>query len=301
MKGIDVSHWQENIDWSAVKNSGIDFAVVKLTEGETILDSYGRTNIINAKKAGLIVGAYHFGWMNDEGKAIREANYFRKNLQGLNVDFVALDIESRSLKGDLTNASLAFLDAIKDIGSTLFYADPDFIKEHFNSAITKYPLWIANQNVSKPDIRFWGNWSLWQYAIKSGIPGISGNVDVDYMQDGFIKPVVAPAPKPTDSNVLNIRFLQHEFNVQYGAGLAEDNITGPKTLAAASKVLVKIGARGNITKWVQNRLNSLGYNCGVADGIFGTITFNAIIAFQKAHGLSADGIIGPNTWKYLLN
>ena len=64
--------------------------------------------------------------------------------------------------------------------------------------------------------------------------------------------------------------------------------------------MVKKGAKGNITKWIQNKLNSLGYNCGATDGIFGQNTKNAVIAYQKAKGLVADGIVGPKTWSKLL-
>lgn len=52
---------------------------------------------------------------------------------------------------------------------------------------------------------------------------------------------------------------------------------------------------------VQNRLNSLGFNCGAADGIFGNNTKNAVISFQRSRGLDADGIVGPTTWEYLFN
>ena len=64
---------------------------------------------------------------------------------------------------------------------------------------------------------------------------------------------------------------------------------------------LKKGARGNITKLVQEKLVSLGYNTNGIDGIFGSATKNAIISFQKSNGLVADGIVGINTWKKLIN
>ena len=69
---------------------------------------------------------------------------------------------------------------------------------------------------------------------------------------------------------------------------------------AYSQVGSSYGARGNITRLIQERLNSLGFNCGKVDGIFGGGTRAAVIAFQRAHGLSADGIVGKNTWRALL-
>ncbi|WP_052447241.1 N-acetylmuramoyl-L-alanine amidase [Clostridium polynesiense] len=86
--------------------------------------------------------------------------------------------------------------------------------------------------------------------------------------------------------------LQKELNIQGYGKLAIDNIPGPKTLAACPTV--RIGARGNITKWIQKRLGIS------ADGIFGEKTKKAVIDFQKTNGLVSDGILGKNTWRKLL-
>lgn len=64
---------------------------------------------------------------------------------------------------------------------------------------------------------------------------------------------------------------------------------------------IKYGSTGSYVVQVQNRLNQLGFNCGSADGIFGNMTKNAVISFQRSRGLSADGIVGPVTWDYLFN
>ena len=64
---------------------------------------------------------------------------------------------------------------------------------------------------------------------------------------------------------------------------------------------MKKGARGNITKLLQEKLVSLGYNTNGVDGIFGTGTEKAVISFQKNNGLVVDGIVGQNTWRKLLN
>ena len=102
----------------------------------------------------------------------------------------------------------------------------------------------------------------------------------------------------TSHRAYDIAILQQELNSQCKANLVVDNIAGPKTLNAC--ITVRQGARGNITKWIQNKLNSLGYNCGVADGIFGNGTKQAVMKLQQARGLVVDGIVGNNTWKTLL-
>ena len=65
--------------------------------------------------------------------------------------------------------------------------------------------------------------------------------------------------------------------------------------------MVKKGARGNITKLLQEKLVSLGYNTNGVDGIFGPGTDNAVRLYQKANRLVVDGIVGKNTWRKILN
>ena len=91
--------------------------------------------------------------------------------------------------------------------------------------------------------------------------------------------------------------LQVELNRQYNTGLAIDGLKGPKTLAACP--LVKKGARGNITRLIQKRLNSVGFHL-TTDGIFGSGTYNAVNVFQKNRGLYQDGKVGKKTWDWLL-
>lgn len=91
--------------------------------------------------------------------------------------------------------------------------------------------------------------------------------------------------------------LQRELNAQFHKGLVVDGLRGSKTLGAC--VTVKRGARGNITRLIQERLNSVGFHIST-DGIFGGGTEKAIKVFQKNRGLSADGIVGRNTWDWLL-
>ena len=93
--------------------------------------------------------------------------------------------------------------------------------------------------------------------------------------------------------------LQAECNVQSFSNQAVDGIAGPKTLAGCPTL--RQGNRGNITKLLQEKLVSLGYNTNDVDGIFGSQTKAAVISYQKSRGLSQDGIVGQNTWRELLN
>ena len=94
-----------------------------------------------------------------------------------------------------------------------------------------------------------------------------------------------------------VKALQTELNRQCGAGLVVDGIFGNMTASAC--VNISIGDSGNITKTLQGLLICNGYSTNGFDGIFGNGTRNAVIAYQRAHGLVADGIAGRNTFTKL--
>ena len=99
------------------------------------------------------------------------------------------------------------------------------------------------------------------------------------------KNITIPTVKPIVNNIDNwLRRLQEECNKQ----------------GFNSYPTLKKGARGNITKLLQEKLVSYGYNTNGVDGIFGSGTEKAVISFQRTNGLAVDGIVGKNTWKELL-
>ena len=110
-------------------------------------------------------------------------------------------------------------------------------------------------------------------------------------------PTPKPTPTPKPSGDAWVRSLQAELNAQgfkdsNGNKLVVDGIAGSKTLSACPTL--RIGARGNITKLMQQKIGV------AADGIFGNNTKQAVINYQRSKGLVADGIVGRNTWRKLL-
>ena len=94
---------------------------------------------------------------------------------------------------------------------------------------------------------------------------------------------------------------------QRARGLVADGIVGPKTWSALNATVssggsgptLRLGAKGEPVRALQQRLNVLGFNSGTADGSFGPKTEAAVKAFQKSRGLAADGVVGPKTWDKL--
>ena len=138
-----------------------------------------------------------------------------------------------------------------------------------------------------------------QAIAKSLIGQISTSVPATPVNN---TPVATAPPTPAVSKPTGddwVKRLQAECNRQGFSNQVVDGIAGPNTLKGCP--LLKIGARGNITKLLQEKLTSLGYGTNGVDGIFGNGTKNAVIKYQKSKGLSADGIVGQNTWRKLLN
>lgn len=108
------------------------------------------------------------------------------------------------------------------------------------------------------------------------------------------EPVPTPTPQPTSKNYHSwIARLQEECNKQGFSNQKVDGIAGPNTLNGSP--MVRRGARGNITKLIQEKLGIS------ADCIFGANTEVAVKNYQRTNGLSVDGIVGRNTWRKLLN
>lgn len=111
--------------------------------------------------------------------------------------------------------------------------------------------------------------------------------------NALMKYATKPTPVPTPNPVNDwISRLQNECNVQGFSTQKVDNYPGPNTLNGCPTI--RYGAKGNITKLIQERL---GIN---TDGIFGEQTKQVVMAFQRANGLTPDAIVGRNTWKKLL-
>ena len=138
------------------------------------------------------------------------------------------------------------------------------------------------------------------------------NVGAEKIADAIVKGLVGqttnvstPNPQPSQPRVENrvsgndwVRRLQAECNAQGFSNQVVDGIPGTNTLNGCPTL--RQGANGNITRLLQEKLVSLGYNTNGIDGDFGGGTANAVRSFQARNGLSQDAIVGKNTWRKLL-
>ncbi|MCI1966550.1 MAG: Ig-like domain-containing protein [Oscillospiraceae bacterium] len=185
-KGIDVSKYQGAIDWSAVKNSGVDFAMIRTGFGSenwsSQTDPYFETNYNEAKANGIKVGVYHYSYATSVAMAEAEAEFCLHILNGRQLDYpVAYDLEDKSqwgLSDDLFGQIVqTFCSKLEAAGyKTMVYSYYSFYNAHLTSPlVTQYDTWIAHI-ITMTDF---SPYTIWQYGQRS-IPGVSGSCDVDY-------------------------------------------------------------------------------------------------------------------------
>ena len=201
-EGIDVSSWQGDIDFSQVKNAGIEVVYIKASEGRTLIDPCFEQNYANAKANGLKVGFYHYLTARSEYDAIVQAEFFASVIEGKEPECKpAMDFESfGSLNTDEINAiGLTFMKKLQELTGkeVVIYSNTYNASYRFGGEITSYPLWVAQWQVSEPqDNGNWSKWAGWQYTSSGILPGIDGYVDRDKFTDAMFLDSVTPIPKP---------------------------------------------------------------------------------------------------------
>lgn len=190
--GIDVSHWQGNINWNAVKSNGIQWAYIKATESTNYKDPQFNANYVGATNAGLIRGAYHFARPNQSSGAA-QANYFISNGGGWSGDGITLP-GALDLEAGCYGLSQAAMSAwIKDFSNTyhartsrypVIYTTTSWWKGCTGNASgfqNDNPLWIARWGPSAGELPAgYGFYSFWQYADKGPNPGDQDAWNGDY-------------------------------------------------------------------------------------------------------------------------
>ena len=189
--GIDVSKWQEDIDFEQVKKAGASFVMIRLgvdnlPNHQILIDEYYQNNIKKAKEAGLKVGVYFHSIATSKKEAIEQANFVIKTLDGKHLDLpVAFDWESwadwNSFKisfYEINDIANTFLKEITKAGYQGMLYGSKFYLETIWTNKEQYPVWLAHYtNKTNYD----NNYVMWQLCNNGRIAGINGDVDIDIM------------------------------------------------------------------------------------------------------------------------
>lgn len=210
--GIDVSYFQGTIDWNAVKNDGVDYAILRAgfrgygESGSLNEDSTFARNAIGARNAGLDVGVYFFSQAKNYDEGVREALYTLDLIKKYDITYpIAFDTEASSSPNNTgradnisvqarTDAARGFCETIEKAGyKSLIYASPSWLQTKLDlSQLSQYNVWLANYTGATQDdplkrpSSYKGDYVMWQYTSTGSINGINGNVDCNiyyYLKD----------------------------------------------------------------------------------------------------------------------
>lgn len=315
--GIDISHWQGNVDFSKVAGAGIRNLFMKCSQ-QTYEDPNFERYCQQAACHIPHLGCYIYNVASSVEEAKTEANFAVKCLKGKQMNLgVWLDIEDKILKtvskDQLTEIIHTEAEILKKAGYKVgIYCSYDWYLHVLDTLqlTSFYPFWIARysldgtykESLSPKDLP---GVKLWQYSCKQQVDGIRTAVDADC----FFVPAaewwdeeVGELQETGNAATASYSHTQFVKEVQQALGVTADGIAGPKTLAATVTLSRNKNNRHAAVKPVQRYLNALGFDCGKADGIAGQSFDKAVKAFQKAKGCVSDGEITAkgNTWKKLL-
>lgn len=199
INGIDVSEWNDKIDWKKVKAAGIDFAFIRVGYTGYRTDhlslNYDRnyiTNITEAIKAGVAVGVYWYSQAVTTSDARQEAKKLVAVLDNYSISLpVVMDYEFAGVstgrldsanlsKSRMTNNALAFLDEVNKAGyEGCLYACMSFLNNHMyaDQISDTYKIWLAHYTTSTS---YDGDFDYWQYSSSGKVNGIGGSTDMNY-------------------------------------------------------------------------------------------------------------------------
>ena len=212
VSGIDISRWQNKIDFTKLSKTNVKFIFIKATQGIKTVDSSFKETWKNLQNLGILHSAYHFFQSNLD--PIQQAEHFIKTVGVLGDRHLPLvaDVE-RWETGDLQDSGKlqdsveSFLKKVEaESGKKpILYTGSAFSRSYLGTRFGGYPLWVAHYGPPKPKISSaWKDWTFWQYTDQGKVDGIQTNTDMNWFNGteqellalcGSPKPVVEVKPE----------------------------------------------------------------------------------------------------------
>ena len=242
LNGIDVSHYQGDINWKAVKEYGIEFAFIKCLQGKSRVDECFHTNMRNAIANDIPVGVYVYSKAKTIDDAVAEAKRVIKECSQYKLTYpVVFDFESKHFE----DMSLAMRGKIIDAFCQTILSDGKYIPMLYSSrywlmhmipaeVVKKYDIWLAEYTTGKP--KYTGDYKIWQSGVGK-VTGVIGDVDMnigyyDYGKENNMEPIIFG--KEGIISCEDVKKLQKFLNEMHyhdmnGNTLVEDGKYGRKT------------------------------------------------------------------------
>ena len=186
--GIDISKWQGDIDFNALKKAGVEFIIIRVGTsdgigGENLVDSKFIQNIEGANKVGIPVGIYFYSYANSNARAGADAKWVLDQIKNYQVDLpIVFDWENWGFYNEfnlsffgLSDMANSFLSVIEDAGyEGMLYSSKNYLEKIWLEM--DYPVWLAHYT-SKTN--YAGTYSYWQLCNNGSVTGIDGDVDIN--------------------------------------------------------------------------------------------------------------------------
>lgn len=299
--GIDVSEFQGSIDWKAVADSGIDFAMIRvgyrgMKNGEIKEDACAKYNLQEASKNGLKIGAYFFSTAVTEEEAKEEAEWTKNLLSGYPVTYpVAYNCEgfqnpsSRQFElsvEERTKLADAFLKSIEEGSYTgMFYAAKNELDDNnlwnADDLSLNYRIWVAQYSdqtwPEKTKSDYTGDHVMWQYTNQGKLDGIKGAVDFNVAYFGY-----SQSQQAVDENGAE----QVEANVEVGVNFTEveEQVTAKDEVNLRSTM--EQGSDDNIVGSMKN--GETAVRTGVGNNGWSRIIYNGQTVYCVSNYLTTD-------------
>lgn len=299
--GIDVSEFQGNIDWKAVADSGIDFAMIRvgyrgMKNGEIKEDACAKYNLQEASKNGLKIGAYFFSTAVTDEEAKEEAEWTKNLLSGYPVTYpVAYNCEgfqnpsSRQFElsvEERTKLADAFLKSIEEGSYTgMFYAAKNELDDNnlwnADDLSLNYRIWVAQYSdqtwPEKTKSDYTGDHVMWQYTNQGKLDGIKGAVDFNVAYFGY-----SQSQQAVDENGAE----QVEANVEVGVNFTEveEQVTAKDEVNLRSTM--EQGSDDNIVGSMKN--GETAVRTGVGNNGWSRIIYNGQTVYCVSNYLTTD-------------
>ncbi len=202
--GVDMSQWQGNVNWNKIKNSGVEFVMLRLGYGK---GRYGSKNctkddkfqsyVEGAKRVGIPIGIYFYSYAKTPQQALEEANYTIEQLDGIEVSFpVAFDIEDPAILKSTDTATRTemcrtFLETVEAAGYTpMLYSNQSWYDNYLDAEqLEEYEFWYARYTYVEPDREEYP-YGMWQATSTQKLSGITDNtVDLDFLYEDYFTSV----------------------------------------------------------------------------------------------------------------
>jgi uncharacterized protein YraI/GH25 family lysozyme M1 (1,4-beta-N-acetylmuramidase) len=185
--GIDVSYHNGIIDWAKVKQSGVDFAIIRCGYGINSTsqdDKQWQANVEGCIKNDIPFGVYLYSYADNVSKAKSEAEHVLRLVKGYDLAFpIYYDLEESDIRSNVSKTGIAdiaktFCDAIEkaeyEVG---IYANKDWFTNYLtDNRFNQWDRWIAQYNTS---CTYTGKYSIWQCSSEGKVDGINGLVDLN--------------------------------------------------------------------------------------------------------------------------